>query len=80
MSRQDLWRLTTGEILDLIQGFQYKQYLASRQNAELAFFVAAAFSGKIRRVEELCGKWIDGKVMTLAEANNYYTELAKKKR
>lgn len=76
----DLWEITLGNLLDMIQGYHYKQYIESRKDAQHAMFVAAAFSGKINNIEQLCGKWVDGRVMSITEANDYYTELAAKRK
>ena len=79
LSRQDLWRLTLGEIQDMITGYNYRRYLDSRRDAEHAIFVAACFGGKIGNIEELCGRWANNRVMTIQEANEFYTNLAKRR-
>lgn len=79
LTRKDLWEIPLGDLLDMIQGYHYKQYIQSRRDAEHAMYVVAAFSGKIRNIEQLCGKWVDGRVMSVEEANEYY-QLAARKR
>ncbi|MDO4952394.1 MAG: hypothetical protein Q4E34_01025 [Synergistaceae bacterium] len=74
MSRRDLWRLTLGEVFDRIHAWHYSQYLIDLHNAELAFYIGAVFGGKIKSPEELCGKFVNGTVMNLSEARNFYSK------
>lgn len=78
LRHEDLWRITYGQLLDLIDAWRYKEYLIDRHNAAHAFYVGAVFGGKIKSVEDLCGVWENGQVMSKAEAFAFREKMRKK--
>lgn len=71
LTHEDLWHITRGQIFDLIHAYNYRKYLERRERAELAAFVAIYQGKKPPSIEELCGEWVDGGIMTIHEANKY---------
>lgn len=72
LMHEDLWHVTRGQLLDLIHAYNYKSYLARRERAELAAFIAIYQGKKPPSIEKkLCGEWEGGRVMTPEEANRY---------
>ena len=74
----DLWDITLGEILDLIDGYRYREYLETRRAMTAAALVANA-SGNLKRqvrVEDLVGHWVDGRIIGSAEWAAQQKELA----
>ncbi|OUO91824.1 hypothetical protein B5F39_11870 [Cloacibacillus sp. An23] len=74
LTHEDLWHVTRGQLSDLIHAYNYKNYLARRERAELAVFVALYQGRKPPSIEKLCGEWEGGRVMTPEEANKYRLE------
>lgn len=78
LRHDDLWHITQGELLDLIKAYNYKTFLDRRERVVYASYVSAFTGGGVNSIDELAGKWVDGRVMTLTEANYYEIEKAKK--
>jgi len=69
LTHEDLWRLSWGEIEDLVYAFRYREYLESAKRAQHAAWIMNA-SGNLKhpvRVEDLVGHWVDGQVMSKNE-------------
>lgn len=66
LSHNDLWILTWGELEDRIYAWSYAEYLETRKLAQLAAWILNG-SGNLKmpvRVDDLAGRWVDGRVMT----------------
>ncbi len=74
LSHEDLWRLTWGEVDDLLYAWKYAEYLESQKRAQSAAWIMNA-SGNLKhpvRVEDLVGHWVDGRVLS---KNEYHEHL-----
>jgi hypothetical protein len=80
LTHEDLWRLTRGEIADLAHAYRYKKFLDMQSMAVLAFYIAAAQTGKAKSIDQLCGVWEGGRAMTQEEAAEYYREKARERK
>ncbi len=77
LSHEDLWRLSWGEVEDLLYAWRYAEYLESRHRAQHATWILNG-SGNLKhtiRVEDLVGHWVDGQVMSKGD----YHEFLKRK-
>jgi hypothetical protein len=82
LEHEDLWQKTWGQIEDLIQAWRYREYLESRNRAQLATWLLNG-SGNLKHpigVEDLVGHWVDGKVMSKARYRKYSKERVTKAR
>jgi hypothetical protein len=73
LSHKDLWTLTWGELEDLIRAWTYAEYLETRKRAQLAAWILNG-SGHLKtpvRVNDLAGRWVDGRVMTEKQYREY---------
>ncbi len=66
-SHEDLWRVSVGELGDLIEGWRYNQYLQSRRDARLARWIVSAWCKRVPSVEDMTGVWDDGLILGKAE-------------
>lgn len=81
-THEDLWRLTWGEIEDLIAAWRYAQYLESRKQARLAAWIINGTTKRKHpvRVEDLVGYWVDGEIMSKNDYFEYSKEKIKQKK
>jgi hypothetical protein len=78
----DLWEITLGELLDLIDGYRYRDYLETRRLTAAAALVANC-SGNLKRplrVDDLVGHWVNGRLMDTQEYWEYSKALAIKRK
>jgi len=82
LSHDDLWRLTFGELDDLIYAWRYSEFLESQKRAQHAVWIMTA-SGNLKRplrVEDLSGYWVDGRIMDKNEYHEYQKRRIRAKR
>ena len=77
---EDLWFITRGQLCDYIVAYNYKKYIERRDKLTYAIDVITLKHGKCGSVEEICGRWLDNRVMTWSEANKWVIENASKKK
>jgi hypothetical protein len=65
-----------GQLYDLINAYDYSQFIETQKNAKLAFFIASVLGGA-KTIEELTGRWINGQIMGIDQANEYFMNKAK---
>lgn len=73
LTHEDLWRLTWGEVDDLIYAWRYSEYLETQKRAQHAAWIMNA-AGNLKRpvrVEDLSGFWVDGEVLNKNEYHEY---------
>lgn len=81
LSHEDLWRLTWGELEDLIYAWRYSEYLEYQKIAHLAAWLLNG-SGNLKmpiRADELVGRWVDGQVMSERKYREYMKRKMQKK-
>lgn len=74
---EDLWRLTWGEVQDLVHGYRYREYLETRRAAQHAAWIMNA-CGRLKhpvKCDDLAGYWVDGRVLS---KNEYHEHLKKR--
>lgn len=77
LSHEDLWRLTWGEVQDLVHGYRYREYLETRRAAQHAAWIMNA-CGRLKhpvKCDDLAGYWVDGRVLS---KNKYHEHLKKR--
>ena len=79
LTHEDLWHITTGEIQDLVIAHNYQRHLKRREDYILASLIGAAMGSKYPSMDEVCGRWLDNRVMEPEEANEYVLELARRR-
>ena len=82
LRHDDLWELGLGELLDLIDGYRYRDWIESRRLMTAAALIANC-SGNLRHplsVEDLIGRWVDGQVMDEESYGEYCKALARRHR
>lgn len=67
LRHEDLWRVTPGEVRDLIEGYRYKEYLDARKDARLARWILSVWCRQVPSADEMTGVWDDGEIMTPAQ-------------
>ncbi len=78
----DLWEITLGELLDLIDGYRYRDYLETRRLASLTALICNA-SGNLKRalrVNDITGHWVNGRILDSQEYFEYSKALAIKRK
>ena len=78
LRHSDLWEITLGELLDLIDGYRYRDYLETRRLMSAAALIANS-SGNLKRplrVDDLVGHWVDGRILDRQEYFEYSKALA----
>ena len=74
LSHEDLWRLTWGEMDDLIFAWRYREYLEAQKRAQLGAWIMNA-SGNLKHpvnAQDLAGYWVNGRVLS---KNEYHEHL-----
>ncbi len=82
LRHDDLWELGLGELLDLIDGYRYRDWLESRRLMTAAVLIANC-SGNLKHplsVEDLVGRWVDGQIMDEDAYGEYCKDLARRHR
>lgn len=82
LRHDELWNLSLGELLDLIDGYRYRDWLESRRLMTAAVLIANC-SGNLRHplsVEDLVGRWVDGQIMDEDAFGEYCKDLARRHR
>ena len=72
-THNDLWQLTLGEYEDLCRAWMYANYIDTQKIAQLAVWLLNG-SGNLKypvHIEDLIGKWVDGRVMSIKEHREY---------
>jgi len=82
LRHDDLWELGLGELLDLIDGYRYRDWIESRRLMTAAVLIANC-SGNLKHplsVEDLVGRWVDGQIMDEDAYGEYCKDLARRHR
>lgn len=82
MRPEDLWTVTLGELSDMAEGLQYREYIETRNAAAHASWIINA-SGSVRhpvRPDDLVGVWMDGRIVSKREAYEIVKARVKKRR
>ena len=68
---EDLFYITYGELLELIEAYNYKVYLNRQENVLSAMYISSCFGGKIDDITDLTGIWVEGEILNRDEYNKY---------
>lgn len=82
LTHEDLWRLTWGEVDDLIYAWKYSEYLESQKRAQHAAWIINA-CGRLKHpvsVNDLAGYWVDGQIMSKGEYHEHLKKRVKARR
>jgi hypothetical protein len=60
LSHEDLWFVTNGELGDLLDAWNYKQYLERRERAHMTCILANMWSKRHISVQDIVGVWDNG--------------------
>ncbi len=82
LTHEDLWRLTWGEVDDLIYAWKYSEYLESQKRAQHAAWIINA-CGRLKHpvsANDLAGYWVDGQIMSKGEYHEHLKKRVKARR
>ena len=82
MTREDLWKITLGELQDAIDAYRYNEYLKSRRDARLAVWICngGGMRSKPLHINDLVGEWVDGRVLSREEHFDYLKKKVRKRK
>ena len=77
LSHEDLWRVTIGELNDLIIARRYKDYLEMQKQAQFAQWLMSCWVKKAPSVQDMVGVWDEKLMRPLGNREAY--EIAKER-
>lgn len=82
LSHNDLWDITWGELEDLIYAWRYSEYLETQKRAQLGAWIMNASGNMKHTIQpiDLCGHWVNGKILSKNEYHNYLKQKIKKRK